>query len=170
MLLTTDSIDEFTRLAGLDLNAAQVADLREMLRLNDTGTWRWPNWPITNPRLSIDVIAARALIGLLVLDENVLWTAYGRPALRDAFRRLETSVTQLDAAAVKIRRANGEESIERLNTGKRIRFVCTRYGGSARGCICDLLIVTDGSKWTEQVRTDLLPMMATGPNPQIIEV
>lgn len=164
-MLNTIDIDEFTRLAGLDLNAEQTADLREMLHLHPSGKWRWPEWTVTNPS---QAVAARALIGLLFLDENVLWTAPTRPVLRDAFQWLVHAVSQLDAAdTVKVRRANGEECIERLDTGKRIQFVCTRYPGSARGCSCDLLVVGEGSN-TDQVRRDLMPTMATRPNPQIV--
>lgn len=168
-MLSTIDIDEFTRLAGLDLNAAQTADLREMLHLHpESGKWRWPTWTVAAPQQSAELIAARALLGLLILDENVLWTAQGRPALTDAFQRLVHTVNQLDAAdTVKISRANGEERIERLDTGKRIQFICTYRPGSGRGYSCDLLIVGQGSI-TEQVRRDLMPTMATRPNPQIL--
>lgn len=168
-LLSTPDIAEFTRLAGLDLTATQTADLGEMLHLQETGKWRWPEWRITNPQQSTNLVVARALIGFLLLDENVLWTAQTRPVLRDAFRRLETSAAHFSSeVALKIRRANGEESIERLDTHKRIQFACTRYSGSARGCTCDLLIISDGSKHADQVRIDLVPTMAARPNPQII--
>lgn len=164
MLLSTPDLDEFIRLADLDLSEAQTADLLEMLHLQPTGKWRWPTWTVTDG--SVEPVAARALIGLLLLDENVLWTAQERPALRYAFRRLEAIVNHIPDTAVKIRHANGEEAIERLDTGKRIQFVCTRYPGAARGSSCDLLIV--GDRITDQVCSDVLPSMATCPNPQII--
>jgi len=170
-MLSTIDLDEFTRMAGLDLDAAQAADLREMLHLHpESGKWRWPTWTVTDPRSDASVIA-RALIGLLLLDENVLWTAPRRPFLRDAFERLVRAVNQLDAAdTVKVRRANGEERIERLDTGKRIQFICTHLSGSGRGYSCDLLVVGQGSKYTERVACDLMPTMAARPNPQIVYV
>ena len=164
MLLSTPDLDDFVRLAHLDLTEAQTADLLEMLHLQSTGKWRWPEWTATQ---SDAPVVARALIGLLLLDENVLWTAQSRPVLRDAFQRLVHSVNQFADANVKIRRANGEERIERLATGKRIQFICTYRPGSGRGYSCDLLIVGQGSI-TEQVRRDLMPTMATRPNPQIL--
>lgn len=169
MLLSTPDLDEFVRMAHLDLTEAQTADLLEMLHLQSTGKWRWPTWTVTDPRSDASVIA-RALIGLLILDENVLWTAPRRPVLKDAFERLVHAVNQLGAAdTVKVRRANGEERIERLDTGKRIQFICTHLPGSGRGYSCDLLVVGQGSKYN-QVDCDLMPTMAARSNPQIVYV
>lgn len=178
-LLPTIDIDEFTRAAGLDLNAEQIADLREMLHLHSgSGKWRWPTWLVTNPTQSAELVAARALIGLLVLDENVLWTAPLQLTLRNAFQRLVRNVSQLatpdgpnqfdlDGATIKVRRTNGDERIERLDTGNWLRFACCRYG-AARGYAADLLIVDDARKLTDAQRDGLMPTVCSRPNPQIV--
>lgn len=179
-----EDVEEFARLAGLNLDAHQSAVLREALRIDPkTGKWHWPTWTVPNlsSGQAADLVAARVLLGFLLLDENVLWTAPTRPVLRDAFQRLVHSVSLLGTQAeapslfdlgagvtVKIRRANGEERLERLDTRKRIQFICTHLPGSGRGYTCDLLVVGQGSKYTDRVRCDLMPTMAARPNPQIV--
>jgi hypothetical protein len=69
-------------------------------------------------------------------------------------------------AEVKIRRANGEERIECVDTGRWVRFISTR--GSARGFSPDLLIVEDARLLTDLQRDSLLPTMVARPNPQIV--
>jgi hypothetical protein len=173
-VLSTIDIDEFTRMVGLDLSTRQAVDLAEMLQVqSETGKWRWPEWSMTED--APDLLAARALFGLLVLNEDVLWTAPLRNELRDAFHRVAHAVSQLgtptetsnvldlEGAPVKIRRANGEEGLERLDSRKRITFVCHRYRGSARGHSADLLILGDRAHLD-----DVLPTMAARRNPQVI--
>jgi hypothetical protein len=152
---------EFVRVAEFNLDEGQAEDLRDMLRLRD-GKWSTPTWKVRDPEQSSELVAARALIGLLLLDENVLWTARDRPTLMDAFRRLQEVVKQLEAP-VRVRRANGEERIECLDTGKWIRFVCCRYRGAGRGYVADVLIADDRDNLYE-----LVPVMATRPNPQAL--
>lgn len=174
-MLSTIDIDEFTRMVGLNLTDGQTSDLKEMLhRHPESGRWRWPTWTVRNRQWE-DLVVARVLIGLLLLDENVLWTAPLRLPLRDAFRRAALAISHLGTPTdtpnhfdlggliVKIRHANGEERIERLDTGKRVQFACTRYVGSGRGYVADLLILDDTGR-----RNDLLPTVASRPNPQII--
>lgn len=154
-----DLATEFVHVAEFDLDDGQTRDLREMLRLQ-SGKWCWPTW--TESDRSTELVAARALIGLLLLNEDVLWTALTRLPLMDAFRRLQEAVKRL-GAPVRIWRANGEERIECLDTGKWVRFVCCRYRGSGRGYNADLLIADDRSNLD-----DLLPVMASRPNPQAL--
>ena len=70
-MLVAYGVDEFTRAAELDLEVRQSADLAEMLQVHsETGKWRWPEWRMTEH--APNLLAARALFGLLVLNENVL--------------------------------------------------------------------------------------------------
>ncbi|WP_145926611.1 hypothetical protein [Amycolatopsis orientalis] len=176
-----EDIDEFARLAGLHLDEQQAAVLREALRIDpETGKWQCPTWTPPTPGQTDDLVATRVLLGFLILDENVMWSAQHRATLLDAFHRLVNCINRLGTAngpsefdlghniRIKARRTNGEEQLERLDTGTRIRFISRRYRGAGRGCRADLLIIDDPDfRRREQ---DLAPATASRPNPQIVIV
>lgn len=176
-----EDIDKFARLAGLHLDEYQAAALREALRVDpETGKWCWPTWTPPNPGQADDLVATRVLLSFLILDENVVWSAQHRATLLDAFHRLVNCISRLGVGngpnefdlghnvRIKVRRANGDEQLERLDIGTRIWFISRRQRGAGRGCRADLLIVDDpdSSRWEQ----DLVPAMATRPNPQIVIV
>lgn len=161
--LNLDDVEEFTRIVGLNLNSEQTADLQELLyRYSASGRWRWPTWTMHHP--SPDLLAARALIGLFVLDEDIIWSVPQQAELTRTFHRLVANVGQSGSQTVKVRHANGEQSIERLDTGTRLRLM---HSG-LRGYSGDLLIVEGSERLTREQRDDLLPTMAARPNPQLI--
>lgn len=176
-----ESAEEFTRLAGLDLDARQQAELRDVLRVrHKTGTWRWSRWSVRHPGHDTELVAARVLLGFLVLGENVVWTAKRRVALLDPFRLLCTSVGRLgtpaggltqfdvDGIPVRVKRANGDEQLERLDTGARIQFICRSYLGALRGASVDLAVVDEAHAYPPGQLEELLPVLACRPNPQIV--
>lgn len=174
-----DAAAELAQLAGVDLDDRQAADLRELLHLGKTGTWRWPEWTVRHPRSNEDLIAIRVLAGFLFLDERVLWSAHTHLAARVAHRRIEALLHKLgqpgegrtldvSGIPVKVRYANGEEQIERLDTGAGILFLTRRFPGAGRGLCVDLHVVDQASQCTLEQHARLLPCMASRPNPQII--
>jgi hypothetical protein len=178
----SDVADEFVRVAGLDLDAGQAAELREALRLHpESGAWQMPTWTVRDPKRSLDLVAARVLLGFLVLGENVIWSAPYRLGLTDPFRLLVRSVSRMgtpadglsrfdlgDGVTVKVRYANGEEQLERLDTGTRVRFLGRYNTGRGRGMNADLLVVDDTHAYTTTQQYNLAPTMATSRNPQIV--
>lgn len=177
-----EGAEEFIRAAGLDLDAEQQAMLQVALRVDpDTGKWLKPQWMVQHPARDTELVAARVLIGFLALGERVLWTAQRRAVLLDPFERLCTCISRLgtpagglnqfdvDGVTVKVRRANGTESFERLDTGARVLFASRRYE-AGRGVCADLAVVDEYRACTPGQLQELLPTLATCPNPQIVYV
>ncbi len=177
-----DAAGLLARAAGIDLDKRQISDLRELMYIRaTTGTWRWSEWSVLDPRHDERLVDARVLAGFLLLDERVLWSADTHALAAHAFRRLEALLVKLgrpgdgrtidvSGVQVKVRRANGEEQFERLDTGARIQFISRRHAGAGRGLSVDLHVVDQNYRYTADQHERLLPTMATRPNPQIIYV
>jgi hypothetical protein len=166
-LLDAVDVEEFAQLAGIDLSPAQATELEEVLYLrSEPHRWRWPEWRMTDGLPgSRHFVVARALIGFLVLGEDVLWSIPHQVTLGSRFRQLVKYVDQIGAPDVKVRRANGDQGFEQRDSGARIRLM---HSPKLRGYPCDLLIVEGSAQLTREQREDLLPTMAAKRNPQII--
>lgn len=122
---------------------------------------------------------ARALVGFLVLGENlILWSAHQYRTAMEAFRRIRAelrtlgtpvneTLVDLDGVAIKINNTNGEEGFERLDTGQRIKFVA-RSKSSGRGFTGDVNIIDESFAYTEDQQDALMPTLIARPNAQIL--
>lgn len=156
-----DDATELIALAGIALNSAQQKLLQDSLRETENG--HWVTCEIKIPDQT--VILARELIGLFLLNEIILHTAFLHTVTAKAFRRTTEAVKApiFQKRIKRITHAYGAESIE-LYCGARILF---RTRGAGRGFSCDCLIIEDAHRFSETDIGMLLPAMASRPNPQV---
>lgn len=167
--------------AGQPLDPWQREGLDIMLGVRPDGKWacfEYAEWvPRQNGKGAI--LEARALAGLLLLgDELIMWSAHEYKTAMEAFRRVvghlrrlgervNDNLLDLDDIRIKVINTNGEEGVERLDTGQRLKFVA-RSKGSGRGFSGDLNIIDEAFPYTSEQQSALLPTMSARPNPQIV--
>lgn len=115
------------------------------------------------------VLEARELGGLFLLGERmILHTAHQYKTSQEAFRRVDSLVTNSDWLRRKVKRVvrtNGEEAIE-LTSGARLRFLA-RSKASGRGFTADCLILDEAYELGDEAMSALLPTLSTRPDPQV---
>jgi len=167
--------------AGLVLDPWQADALDVILAVRPDGRWVCFECGeiVSRQNGKGAILEARALTGLLLLDEQlVMWSAHEYKTAMEGFRRtlallrrLGTKVSDnlydVDGVIIKVINTNGEESLERLDTGQRIEFVA-RSKGSGRGFSGDVNIIDETFAFTRDQQEALLPTMSARPNPQII--
>lgn len=167
--------------AGKPLDGWQQDALRLMLAVREDGRWACPEYAELVPRQNGKgaILEARALAGLLLLGEGlIMWSAHEYKTAMEAFRRVTALVRALgepvsdnlvlvDGLPVKIINTNGEESLERLDTGARVKFVA-RSKGSGRGFSADCNVIDEAFAYTHEQHAALLPTLSARPNAQIV--
>lgn len=153
----------YAALAGQDLGSEQLAALSKMLAVDTDGRW------VTRRHRVVDraLLAARALAGLFLFDEDVMWYSHLGSASVETFRRLRELVEGHTRAQGQLRRVsalNGAQRIETLD-GRRLLFV-SRHGG--RGISVDCLLVDGQPTRPDEVIAALLPCVVGRANPQIV--
>jgi hypothetical protein len=162
---------ELAALAGLELDPWQQLTLRHGLGEQENGRWSAFEVCINVPRQNGKggVIEARQLAGLFLLNEQlILHSAHEFKTSIEAFRRIESLITNCDELrkrVQRVRRTTGEECIELL-TGQRLRFLA-RSGGSGRGFTGDCNIMDEAMILGDDAVGALMPTMSARPNPQI---
>lgn len=168
-MLTTlgDSAADLYRLAcGWEFDPADRAVLDEMLTLGSDRRWATPRVRVTGSSGG-RLLEARALAGLFLLDENVLWSVW-RPAERvPAFRRLHDLVSgnDLTAHVQRVSALNGGERIETVS-GHRLAVV-SRWNHGGRGFATDLL-VADNVMGGQDELAEVTYCTAGSRNPQLV--
>lgn len=119
------------------------------------------------------LLAARAFAGLLLLDEQLIWSFYRNVTLRDVFKRTAAALDGSDALrgqVQRIRRANGEQQIE-MRSGARLRFINRDRGRGGRGISADCHLL-DEYYGDPRSGTDAIPLAlingAGRRNPQLV--
>ncbi len=164
-----DSAAELYRMvAGNDLDATDRRTLAHMLTQDAEGLWLVPEFRISSGD-GDRLLEARALAGLFLFDEDIVWLARGREALKDQFRRLRALIEGAESLRLQVKRisaANGEERID-LRSGRRLRFMS---GGrsAGRGLSVDCCLLDGSLKEIETLRANLWPCMRSRPNPQLV--
>jgi phage terminase large subunit-like protein len=122
---------------------------------------------------------ARVFAGLFLLGERlIMWSAHEYKTAMEAYVRIKdllgalgerVSDTLYDVSGirVKVSNTNGEESLTRLDTGQRVKFVA-RSKGSGRGFSADVNIIDEAFAYTNVMQEALLPTLSARPNPQIV--
>ncbi|MGA4726284.1 terminase [Micromonospora taraxaci] len=172
---------ELAARAGLILDPWQADALDVMLAVGPDGKYRCFEYGeiVSRQNGKGAVLEARALAGLFLLGEQlIMWSAHEYKTAMEGFRRTLALLRRLGAKVsdnlydvggvpVKVINTNGEESLERLDTGQRIKFVA-RSKGSGRGFSGDVNIIDETFAFTREQQEALLPTMSARPNPQII--
>ncbi|MDG4796201.1 hypothetical protein [Micromonospora sp. WMMD1082] len=172
---------ELMRRAGMPMDAWQEDSIAAMLAVKDDGRWacfEYCEW-VSRQNGKGCLLEARALTGLLLIGERlIMWSAHEYKTAMESFRRVIWLVGRLgtkvndnlydvDGIPLKVINTNGEESIERLDTGARIKFVA-RSKGSGRGFSGDVNLVDETFAYTFVQQAALMPTMSARPNPQIV--
>lgn len=163
-----EAIAELYRMVtGQEFEPWQLATLADMLACGYDGQWTAREFRIHTGQ-GAQLLEARALAGLFVLDEDLIWARRGREALRGQFRRLRALIEGSDWLRQQVRRvgaANGEERIE-LRTGRRLLFM---HGGNGlRGLSVDCVLLDGYLNDIDTNRTNAWPCMRSRPNPQMV--
>lgn len=120
------------------------------------------------------ILEARVLGGLFLFGEKLMmWSAHEYKTAMEAYLRVKGLVGNLvkagvvDPAVIKYLNTNGEEGIERLDTGQRLKFIA-RSKNSGRGFSGDLNIIDEAFAYERFMQAALMPTMSARPNPQIV--
>lgn len=167
----TSSAIELAHLAGLELADSQRDLLTAMLTVGSDRKWVRHNVDMAGGRDVAPVLHARALAGLLLLDERVIWSTHLSSTFSDTFEWFVALVRHLDeadglATQVKVIRRNGEQRVMCQRTDALVRF--TKHSRSVRGYSSDTAIVQEADHWTDRLRLAMQPTLASAANPQII--
>lgn len=169
-------------MAGQPLDPWQGDAMRAMLAVRSDGKWQHFEYAeiVSRQNGKGAILEARALTGLLLLDERlIMWSAHEFKTAIEAFRRVvflvrrlgkrtqRDNVFDIGGVLVKVNNTNGEESIERLDTGARVKFLA-RTKGSGRGFSGDCNIIDEAFAYTAEQQAALMPTMSARPNPQVI--
>ncbi|MFG1776625.1 hypothetical protein ACGFIG_09370 [Micromonospora sp. NPDC049048] len=172
---------ELMRRAGMPMDAWQEDSITAMLAVREDGRWacfEYCEW-VSRQNGKGCLLEARALTGLLLLGERlIMWSAHEYKTAMESFRRVIWLVGRLgtkvndnlydvDGVLLKVINTNGEESIERLDTGARIKFVA-RSKGSGRGFSGDVNLIDETFAYTFVQQSALMPTMSARPNPQVV--
>ncbi len=154
-----DAAEKLWHLTGEPtLSAAQRAVVDEMLSINHENTWRHFVYWVDSAHEP--AFRLRALYGLYILDEDVIWAERRLADARTAYDmliRVITAAPGIRAATVSTRAANGEQEIRAAN-GRCIKFRSSGLNGYAAGCWLINGPIPDA----------VLPMAAVAANAQII--
>lgn len=171
-----DEAIELARLAGLELDPWQQDAMRLMLSVRPDDKWAAFEYAELVPRQNGKgaILEARALAGLFLLGEKlIMWSAHEVKTATEGFLRTKFLVENLiesravDGRFVKFNHAHGEEGVERLDTGQRLRFIA-RSKSSGRGFSGDVNLIDEAFAYTPGQQAALMPTMNARPNPQIV--
>lgn len=169
---TTDGPDaeRVQRAGGLILDPWQRDVLDDWMGRDRAGRWASPTCGGSVPRQNgkTALLQSRASSGMLLLNEQVIYTAHLQKTATETFEELAAF---FDSAPLRryikdIKTALGREQII-LQSGARIKFLArTRNGG--RGQHGDLLIFDEAQELDENQQASFLPAISASLNPQTI--
>ncbi|WP_189059599.1 terminase [Longimycelium tulufanense] len=172
---------ELLRRAGQPPDFWQERALDRLLGVREDGKWACFEYGemVSRQNGKGCILEGRALAGLLLLGEQlIMWSAHEYKTAMESFRRVLTLLRRLgtpitdnliDVGGIllKVINTNGEESVERLDTGQRLKFIA-RSKSSGRGFSGDLNLIDETFAYTGVQHAALMPTMNARPNPQII--
>lgn len=165
-----DDAIKVLKIGGINLDLWQQNVLADWMGRNEDGSWAAGSAGLSVPRQNgktfVDI--GRAIPGMLLFNENVIYTAHLQKTATETFEELKA---YFEHARVKkyvkeIRTALGREAII-LKNGARIKFIArTRNGG--RGQHGDLLIFDEAQELEDSQQASFLPAISASMNPQVI--
>lgn len=159
-------------MGGVLLDPWQADVLDDWMARNAAGKWAAPLAGGSVPRQNGKslLVQARAAAGMLLLGENVLYTAHLQKTATETFTELRDFFEgpKLRRHVAEVKTALGREQIT-LKNGARIKFLArTRSGG--RGQHGDLLIFDEAQELDETQQGSFLPAISASQNPQTLYV
>lgn len=161
-MLTTDlslAAIELCTVAGLTLTTDQQPTLASMLAREPDGRWTYPQH-LFPPHGDGAVVDARVLAGIVLLDEDVLWSSPNYPATAAAFQRMVDLVEPLRDRVANIRRTRGDQRIT-MTAGGRLSFATV--GQQMRGRSADLCVLDPRT-----AAADVMALRMARPNVQVV--
>jgi hypothetical protein len=160
--LSDAAAELYRELTGQPLAAVERATLSQLLAQDADGHWI-SRRHVVDSRAALE---ARALAGLFLLDEDVIWSSRYAHSSTDTFRRMRHLIAGAKALEEQIadtRRANGEQRIT-LRSGRRLLFRI----GVLRGATADLYILAERGGYRDDPEPHVWPALIGRPNPQLI--
>jgi hypothetical protein len=161
--VTHPAVELYCMATGVDLADQRAAALEQMLATGEDAKW-------TNREVMVSdrqVLEARALAGLFLYNEDVVWSFSDQRALLAAFRWMADCIARNDALSAYVRRvdrANGAQGV-RLHSGRHLLFM--RHGGP-RGMSADCYLLDEAEAVGMHDRMVALLCGSGRPNPQLI--
>ena len=158
------------RLGKVLLDPWQENVLHDWMGRDINGNWASGSCGLSVPRQNGKsfVVQGRAIPGMLLFKENVIYTAHLQKTATETFEELKAffESPKIKNHVKEIRSALGREAIV-LKNGCRIKFIArTRNGG--RGQHGDLLIFDEAQELDDQQQASFLPAISASQNPQTI--
>lgn len=167
----TDAI-KILRLGGLILDPWQSEIISDWLGFDKSDKWASKTCGGSVPRQNgkTGLIQARAAVGMIMYNEQVIYTAHLQKTATETFEELRDFFEnpKLKKYVKDIKTALGREQII-LKSGARIKFLArTRNGG--RGQHGDLLIFDEAQELDSSAQASFIPAISASLNPQTIYV
>ena len=158
------------RIGGVRLDPWQENVLHDWMGRTADGTWTSGSCGLSVPRQNGKsfVVQGRAIPGMLLFGESVIYTAHLQKTATETFEELKAFFEhpKIKKYVKEIRSALGREAIV-LKNGCRIKFIArTRNGG--RGQHGDLLIFDEAQELDDTQQASFLPAISASSNPQTI--
>lgn len=160
------------RAGGITLDPWQADVLDDWMSRSAAGRWACPTCGGSVPRQNGKtlLIEGRAITGMLLYNEQVLYTAHLQKTSTETFEEIASffDTPALKKYVLDIKTALGREQVI-LKSGARIKFLArTRNGG--RGQHGDLLIFDEAQELDADQQASFLPAISASLNPQTIYV
>lgn len=158
------------KIGGVHLDPWQENVLHDWMGRNEDGSWAAGSAGLSVPRQNGKsfVVQGRAIPGMLLFKESVIYTAHLQKTATETFEELKVFFEhpKVKKYVKEIRSALGREAIV-LKNGSKIKFIArTRNGG--RGQHGDLLIFDEAQELEDTQQASFLPAISASPNPQTI--
>ena len=158
------------KIGGVTLDPWQVNVLQDWMGRKADGSWSSGSCGLSVPRQNGKsfVVQGRAIPGMMLLKESVVYTAHLQKTATETFEELKAFFEhpKIKKYVKEIRSALGREAII-LKNGARIKFIArTRNGG--RGQHGDLLIFDEAQELDTNQQASFLPAISASKNPQTI--
>ena len=170
----SDGLDaaRILRTGGMNLDPWQNDAICDWMAMSPIGKWIHKTCGLSIPRQNgkTGLIECRAEAGMLMYNEQVLYTAHLQKTATETFEEMSSffDTPRLRKYVKDIKTALGREQII-LQSGARIKFLArTRNGG--RGQHGDLLIFDEAQELDEDQQASFLPAISASLNPQTIYI
>lgn len=166
-----EDVADLTASFGVVLDEWQENVLQAAMGERSDGRWAARTVGVSTPRQNgkSQLIVARALAGILLLDEElIICSAHQQDTAREVFTRLVDILEDnpsLNARVDSYGKALNREYI-RFKSGQVIRFKA-RSAGGGRGFSADCLLLDEAQILSPAAWAAILPTMSARPNPQV---
>lgn len=178
-----DLAADLMKAAGKPLEPWQCDAVDLLMSTRADGSWackEYAEWVARQQGKGV-IGEARVTYGLLMLDEEITWSAHLYTTALMAFRRIRAvfralgvvhktgreEIIDIDGIPVKVWNSNNERGFERLDTEKKITFFARSTGG-LRGGTKDVNVIDESFAYTFEQQDAIAPTKLAMPNSQTL--